>query len=439
MSVETPRALRKRDGYALVAVVVFVFVVTLVGLAFFSVASYETKGALYRQRSSEAFYLADGAIERARAKFLEDRSWRAGWSGVAAGRGTYDLALTDTTFGGYDDVVQLLATGHVQGATRDIEVMAQVPPTSLALPLLIMGDADIGGNLCLSGEAHINGDPGTPHLACGGTYTAGFPIYPPPIYTDSGHFPGATYYYVKGKKVGPNYRATIYDAGMIPIPGGSDLPDVTTYNNGSKTYTFSFDSQAKIADYFGDGSVGSGVFKRNAGDIGVVVNFGEPPDSPLGALYHALVFDGNSSSNVHSTIINSRFIGVTEAQRLDWNYWEGDDNMKITVKQVIFEPFYGIAIIAQNLERTGSAHAYLGTTAYPALVYITRDVVTINSNLDITGSLICLRDFHSTGGPNVTYNEGFIPNLPGYLSNGWPAGVSGTLKVLRWREVASTS
>ena len=32
--------------------------------------------------SPKAFYMADGAIERTRAKFLQDRSWRAGWTGV---------------------------------------------------------------------------------------------------------------------------------------------------------------------------------------------------------------------------------------------------------------------------------------------------------------------------------------------------------------------
>ena len=60
------------EGYSVFTVTVFAFIIIIAGFAIYAVASYETKGALYRQNSSEAFYLADGAIERARAKFLEN-------------------------------------------------------------------------------------------------------------------------------------------------------------------------------------------------------------------------------------------------------------------------------------------------------------------------------------------------------------------------------
>ena len=152
-----PRRGRHERGFALFAVTVFVFIVTITAFGFFTMASYETEGALYRQESSESFHLADGAIERARAKFLEDRSWRAGWTTEPEGRGTYDLAVQDTVYMG-DDAVYLLATGRVGDGVRSIEVMADVPPTGLGVPLLLMGDADVGGNLCLYGHAHVNGD-----------------------------------------------------------------------------------------------------------------------------------------------------------------------------------------------------------------------------------------------------------------------------------------
>ena len=98
---ECPRCACEQDarkaGYTLLAVMIFVLVLTIAGSMFFAMASYETKGAMYRERSSEAFYLADGAVERARAKLLDDRSWRAGWSDVQAGRGHYDLTIRDST------------------------------------------------------------------------------------------------------------------------------------------------------------------------------------------------------------------------------------------------------------------------------------------------------------------------------------------------------
>ena len=438
MNERGSRQQRGREGFVLLALIVFITIVIIVAASLFAMASYETRGALYRQVSSEAFYLADGAVERARAKFLDDRAWRDGWSGEAEGSGTYDLTVSDTTWPGFDSVVKIRSMGHVEQADRLIEVIADVPPTGLGLPLLVMGDAEVGGNLCLTGDAHINGDAagssghGDPHFACDGEYTEGFEIMPPIVYTNPAHFPGATYYYVKGHRDGATYTARIYDESMNDITGATDMSSLTSYNNGSKTYTFDFGTPARITQYFHDVS---GVFHMDGGDSAVVVNFGELPDDPADALYHALIFDGNSGSNIHATVINSRFTGTSDDERLDTNYWEG---AKLEVKQITFEPYYGIAMICHDLERTGSAQAYLGTTTWPALVYVTRDVITINSNLDIVGSLICLRDFHSTGGPSITYNPGFIPNLPDYLIHTWPDGISGTLKVLRWRELAYT-
>ncbi|MBM3285863.1 MAG: hypothetical protein FJY88_00710 [Candidatus Eisenbacteria bacterium] len=424
-------------GYALPTVMIFCFILIIAGMSFFAMSSYETRQALYRQNSSEAFYLADGAIERARARFGTDRSWRAGWSAAAEGRGTYDLTVADTTYQSYTSAVKLVATGHVKGAHRRVEVVADVPPTALGLPLLVMGDAEVGGNLCLTGDAHINGSAGgnngngDPHFTCDGEYTEGFVITPPPIYTDPAHFPDATYYYVRGTRIGSVDQAKIFDRNGNDITGANTMTDVVSYaaSGGVGVYTYSFSSHTLINNYFNDAS---GVFKRVSPNTSAVVNFGELPLSPAAAQFSKVVIDGSSASNIHATVINTRFTGATEDQRIDWQFWAGRTT---EVKQITFEPYNGIAMILYDLERQGSAQAHLGTSSYPALIYVTRDVVTINSNLDIVGSLICLRDFHSTGGPDITFNPGFIPNLPDYLQQDWPSGVSGTLKVLRWREI----
>jgi hypothetical protein len=63
--------------------------------------------------------------------------------------------------------------------------------------------------------------------------------------------------------------------------------------------------------------------------------------------------------------------------------------------------------------------------------------VQIGSNLGVTGCLLSLGDFRSTGGPNFTFDDGFLPRLPAYLQQGGGAGVSGTLHVIRWRETAA--
>ena len=70
-------------------------------------------------------------------------------------------------------------------------------------------------------------------------------------------------------------------------------------------------------------------------------------------------------------------------------------------------------------------------------MYVTGNIDKINSQFHLVGSLICLDTLYSEGGPDVIYNDGFIDNLPPWLQEDWPDGVSGTLRVLRWREIAA--
>lgn len=426
-------------GFALPMLLFLILVLLIAGMGFFGVASRETNGALYRQGSSEAYYLADAAVERARARFLSDRAWRGPWTGQEAGRGTYDLSARDTTWNGLDDAVRLLATGRVRGAVRKVEVMAEIPPTAFSLSVLVMGDAEIGGNLCLGGAAHVNGDAtggsghGSPHISCDGTYDDGWPVTPPPIYTDPAHFPGDTYYYVRGVKSGAIYTARIFDKDGNDITGATDMSAVTSYNSGSKTYTFAFDSAAEIVQYF---DFATGVFHRDAGTNSVVVNFGEVPLGPAGALYSSVEIDGAASSNIRSTLINTRFTGTTEVDRLNTANWVGGT---LSIKQTTMEPVNGIALVIYDLDKPGSSQVTLGTDAWPALVYVTHNVDSIDSNFDLTGTIIVLNDFVSTGGPDITYNSGFLDNLPNYLEDDWASGVSGSMKVLRYREVAEAT
>jgi hypothetical protein len=430
-------------GYALLTVTIFVLVIVISGLAFFAMSSYETEGAMYRQESSEAFSLADGAIERARARFLADRAWRDGWTGEVGGRGTYDLTVQDTTYGGIDDAVQLVATGHVGRADRRIEVMAEIPPTSFGLPMLVYENADVGGNLCLEGgSAHVNGDadfgPNDVHLSCG-TYTTGFRIIPPPIYTDPDHYPDATYYSVVAFRNGNQNRAHIYDRYGANITAllGDSLVSVMSANTGQHTFTYDFNSATRIDYYFNDAT---GIFRRQTGDVAVVVMFGNIPiinNSPDGSWVCNMNIDGDSNSDIHATIINTRFTGVTLEDRFNTDRWTGGST--VAYHWITFEPYYGISMIVHDFEQQGTAHCYMGTPAWPALVYVTGNAEHINSNMDLRGSIIVLGDWTSTGTPNLQYLPGFIANLPDYLQQDWPAGVSGTLKVLRWREVAMTT
>ena len=83
-------------GFALFAVMLFSVIVGITGLAFFSMTSSEFKGASDRQRSVEAFYLADGSLGAARGALLDDQSWRGPIPETQLGSGTFLVSAVDT-------------------------------------------------------------------------------------------------------------------------------------------------------------------------------------------------------------------------------------------------------------------------------------------------------------------------------------------------------
>jgi hypothetical protein len=426
MHLSTRRSRGREEGYALLAVTVFALVLTIAGMGFYTMATFETKGALYRENSSKAFYAADGAVEVARAQFLADRTWRPDSTRTySMGSWTYTLKSKDTSFGGYSNVVRLTATGHAMNANRSVEVMTRVPPTAEDLAILIVGDVGNNaphGNLTINGDVHVNGDPQDIGDHINGSLSSGFAIDPPAIYTDPGHFPNSTYYYVKCDKTGP--KVQVQNAAGVNITAGHDMTGWVAYNNGSQTFTISFTGN-RFSTYFGAG----GFFPPAPGATTTVVNFGEAPINP-GTGKTALSFDGVTGS-ITATIIGTRFTGVTLQDRLNTTWWTG---ALTTVKQTIFEPRNGIALIAYDLDVDTQG---FGTSTWPALVYLTHDLVDTHGNSQLfTGSLICLNDLvDAHGNALVTYNAGFIANLPDYLRNDWQSGVAGTMKILRWREV----
>ncbi len=430
-------------GFALPTVTLFILVIGISGAAFFTIASRETTQARYRQSSSEAFMLADGALERVRAKLLEDRAWREGWSDIALANGSYALSIHDTTFDGHDEAIQILVSGMVENAQRNVEVMALVPPAAFWFGLFVYGDARALGNLCLDGTVFVGGDAdfgnGDVRLACGGVLEEGFDLTPPLVFTEGNWYPDATYYDVRATEIGGTYQARILDRLGFDITSalGDSLENIISYNNGAEIFTYDFDNPSLLDFYFNDAT---GIFSRDSGDIAVVVNFGSIPliNPPGDAGVSDLVFDGDGGSIVHATVINSRFIGVNDEDRVDESYWRGGTMM---VKQIVFEPYHGLAAIAGDFQdqAVGGANAQMGTEDYPALVYVTRDVVSVGANFRCVGEIICLGDWRNVGGPDIIFNDGFLAHLPDYFTGAWQQGVSGATQILRWREVASVN
>jgi hypothetical protein len=290
-------------------------------------------------------------------------------------------------------------------------------PAPFLLALVVLRDARIGGRPCLEGDAFIGGTAsgldgtGDPVIDCGGCYADQPAVEPPAVYTDPAHYPHATYYFVRAIRNEKDYEGRIYDRDGIDITGSNTMEDVLSYNKLTLTFHFAFGSDELIAKYFDDAT---GIFHRRAEDVAVVVNFGEAPvgDPQISNRVSALEFDHAADTPVHATVINARFTGTTAEQRLDPAFWKGG---RISVRNVTFEPYHGIAMIAGDLGKYGTSAVAIGTATIPALAYVTRDVVQLTSGLSLTGNLFCLRDIKTTGTPAIRYDSRHILLLPTYL------------------------
>ncbi len=434
-------------GFALFTVTIFAFLVTLIGAAYFAMAAYETHQAVYRENSSEAFYLADAGIERARGEFAVDLSWTGPVSGASGGHGTYDVTVTPSTWNGNSqyqgmDVVKVHSTGHVRGADRAVDTWATVPSILQSKLMIVMHDIDANGNICLQGDAHANNDadfgPNDVHLKCGGTYTDGFPLNPPKIYTEPARYPNSTYYqvYVSPFLSSPGGKAYcwIYKNG-VNVTGsmGDSLSSVLSFKSGR--YQFDF-GPPEIKTWFTNTGAPAAFFRADtlAGQHSVVVNFAEPV-TPYPAKLVNLHFQQNPGDpSIHATIINTRFTGASDDQRLDTKYWSG--GVVDFKTAATFEPDNGLTLVCHDFDQ-GNAQVTLGTPAYPGLVYVTHDAYGINGDLSLTGAVIVLHDWSSTGGPTLTYDESFLARLPPELQITKQSGTTGIMTVLEWREVAA--
>ncbi len=138
------------------------------------------------------------------------------------------------------------------------------------------------------------------------------------------------------------------------------------------------------------------------------------------------------SPSLTATIINTRYMGVP-GERLKTERWVGGTLRLKT--DVVFEPRNGIAAIVHNVDQS-NAQTTVGTPAYPALFYVTGDVVDVQGQFSVTGTVVVLGNWTNHGNPDITFDPGFIPDLPPYLE-GFPfGGKSGVTELLDWREVA---
>jgi len=425
-------ALNER-GMALMTVLVFSLVFMIGLLAFFTVAGYEASQAEVREQSTRAFFLADGAIERAKGELLRNGLWEGGYAWTNSDGGRYKLTVDRTSTWQGQPAAWFYAEGMFGRTKRDVEVYANIVPPALDFAILSLGDIDTQGNIDLIGHAHANGEMDGSHFQNTGTYDGGFGIFPPVAYTEPDSFPDATYYYVTAQKnpteelyIKDRNGATLYTfAAGTPIDAAGEL--TWSINN---TRRLSIRYQINGAGPHALDPAGNIFVKENT-DHAVIINFGQGTPGKHDQTYIEIQATGNVTTTITPTIINARFTGTTVLDRLDKDFWEGDE---IDLKTATtFAPDYCISVIAKKLDKA-NALASMGTANSPCLNYIMGDVDWSAGQFSMFGTLISLGDMSFGGGTNLNYDSGFIDCLPPVLGANWPVPTSGRMEVLNWNE-----
>lgn len=447
---------------ALVSVIILGFIFTILGLTLYSMAKYEFGQATRRDQSGSAFFLADAAIEHAKAEIFNDILWSAGFDSVASGEGYYSLAVTDSSFEG-EPATHLYARGFVPlpgggFVERDVEVFAERIAAALQCAIYSQNEIHTNGNVGVCGCVHGNViiDAGGSSLeapgdcAESGGLTDGFEVVPPVLRTHPDYYPNTTYYYVVGKKMAPfdevlvvrpdptgpltmrDGVTTVRQVASIPAGAGGAIAQYMAGN----VIDYQFDDTAEIAAMF-DWTTGICLLDVGEGDTDVVVNFGEYlKDGP--GYRSDLEFEDNNTydSPVLSTIFNTRYTGadtMNVAALTDSANWTGGNNQ---LKQIELRPQNGIALGIHTIDMPGPAKIQVGTDEEPALVYVTGSITKLNANGYLYGTTIVLGDITSmNGNVDFYYDGGYVDQLPPYLLDSWDwSGISGALTVRVWRE-----
>lgn len=427
----TPVALPAGErGMAMITVLIFSFVFIVGMMAFFTVAGYEANQAEMREHTTRAFFLADGAIERAKAELLQDGRWDDGYAWVNYEGGRYKLTVSDTTWHG-QDVTRFYSEGVFGRNKRDVEVFANIVPPGFEIAILALGNIETRGNITLVGQAHANMAIDGSHFQGDGTFDGGYVLKPPPAFTEPDSFPGATYYYVTAQRAPTEelYIKDRNDSTLFTFVGNvTSHAELTWAIDNNRVLTINYNMGNGVPHAL---DPAAGIFVKSGSDTAVVINFGRGTPGKHDLTNINLSATGSVNETIKPTIINAKFTGATNEDRLNKTFWAGG-TIDIGVKAT-FEPENCFAVIAWEIKKT-TATVSLGTATHPALSYVMGDVDWTAGQFTIHGTLIALGNMSFGGGTNLNYNRNFIACLPPALRLNWPIGTSGEMKVLEWRE-----
>lgn len=167
------------EGFALIAVVLLTFLITVVGLALYAVAGYEVRQAQYQRDCAQAFWAAETGLDRT-VNYLTSRTtvlktYEKKYSNEPVGNGSYSVEITPDPANSFraEKRFTLRATGCARNAVRILEEVVLMEcfarygyftnaeqSSAPGSPVIwfYTGD-DVGGKIHTNGTFHIAGTP----------------------------------------------------------------------------------------------------------------------------------------------------------------------------------------------------------------------------------------------------------------------------------------
>ncbi len=159
------RRSKRERGFALVAAIVFLFVIMMLGASMIQLAVQELANASRAKREAQAFNLAEAGIDYAAWRLYNDggsglpKTWTE--SGLAGG----SFSVTAQNWNGSPTTVLLMSTGLSQGWTSEVKVVGKflsngVSDQNVVFDHAVFSNSDMtmSGSFDITGDAHANGN-----------------------------------------------------------------------------------------------------------------------------------------------------------------------------------------------------------------------------------------------------------------------------------------
>jgi len=155
----------RNPGFALIAAIVFLFVVLMIGSSMISQAVQELSTAGRAKKETVAFNLAEAGIDYAAWKLYNDGSTGLPKTFAQSGLAGGSFTVTAQNWNGSASTVLLTSTGTSQGWTSEVKVVGKflsngVSDQNQVFDHAVFSNSDMtmSGSFDITGDAHANGN-----------------------------------------------------------------------------------------------------------------------------------------------------------------------------------------------------------------------------------------------------------------------------------------